>query len=77
MLIGIRNLTFITGCIQHGNSIRKLRAVQPQKPWDLALLGLLMIGSIRLGVAHSTACEEASLGAQLVRSEYLPPTVVG
>ena len=53
-LIGIGTFALIIACIQHWNYVRKLSAVQPNKPWDLALivacllalLGLLMSGSV-------------------------------
>jgi putative membrane protein len=53
-LIGIGTFALIIACIQHWRYVRKLGAVQPQKPWDLALivacllalLGLLMFGSV-------------------------------
>jgi inner membrane protein YidH len=56
-LIGIGTLALIVACIQHWKYVRKLGAVQPQKPWDLALivacllalLGLLMLGSVIFG----------------------------
>jgi putative membrane protein len=55
-LIGIGTFVLIAAGIQHWKYVRKLGAVQPQKPWDLALtvacllaiLGLLMFGSIIL-----------------------------
>jgi putative membrane protein len=55
-LIGIGTLALIIAGIQHWKYVRKLSAVQPQKPWDLALivacllalLGLVMFGSVIL-----------------------------
>jgi putative membrane protein len=53
-LIGIGTLVLILAGMQHWKYVRQLGAVQPQKPWDLALivacllalLGVLMFGSI-------------------------------
>ena len=53
-LIGIGTFALIIACVQHWKYVRKLSAIQPHKPWDLALivacllslLGLLMFGSI-------------------------------
>jgi putative membrane protein len=53
-LIGIGTFVLIVAGIQHWKYVRKLRVVQPNKAWDLALivasllalLGLLMFGSI-------------------------------
>ena len=53
-LIGVGTFALIIACIQHWKYVRRLSAVQPQKPWDLAfivacllaLLGILMFGSI-------------------------------
>lgn len=55
-LIGIGTFVLIVAGIQHWNYVRKLSAVQTQKRWDLAiivacllaLLGVLMFGSILL-----------------------------
>jgi putative membrane protein len=55
-LIGIGTFALIAACIQHWNYVRKLSAIQPSKPWDLAfivacllaLLGLLMFASVIL-----------------------------
>jgi putative membrane protein len=55
-LIGIGTLVLIFAGIQHWKYVRKLGAIQPSRPWDLALivacllalLGLLMFGSIVL-----------------------------
>ena len=56
MLVGIGTFAVIIACVQHWQYVRKLRPDQPYKPWDLAfivacliaLLGLLMFGSIIL-----------------------------
>jgi putative membrane protein len=56
VLVGIGTFAVIIACVQHWGYIRKLRPDQPYKPWDLtfivacliALLGLLMFGSIIL-----------------------------
>ena len=56
MLVGIGTFAVIIACVQHWQYITKLRPDQPYKPWDLAfivagliaLLGLLMFGSIIL-----------------------------
>ena len=55
-LVGIGTFAVIIACVQHWQYVRKLRPDQPYKPWDLAfivacliaLLGLLMFGSIIL-----------------------------
>jgi putative membrane protein len=55
-LVGIGTFAVIIACVQHWQYIAKLRPDQPYKPWDLtfivacliALLGLLMFGSIIL-----------------------------
>jgi putative membrane protein len=55
-LVGIGTFAVIIACVQHWQYIKKLRPDQPYKPWDLtfivacmiALLGLLMFGSIIL-----------------------------
>jgi hypothetical protein len=47
----------IVACVQHWQYVKKLRPEPPHKPWDLtfivacliAMLGLLMFGSTRLG----------------------------
>ncbi len=56
MLVGIGTFAVIIACVQHWQYVTKLRPDQPYKPWDLAfivacliaLLGLLMFGSIIL-----------------------------
>ena len=56
MLVGIGTFAVIIACVQHWQYITKLRPDKPYKPWDLAfivacliaLLGLLMFGSIIL-----------------------------
>ena len=56
MLVGIGTFAVIIACVQHWQYVGKLRPDQPYKPWDLAfivavliaLLGLLMFGSIVL-----------------------------
>jgi putative membrane protein len=56
MLVGIGTFAVIIACVQHWQYVKKLRPDQPYKPWDLAfivavliaLLGLLMFGSIIL-----------------------------
>ena len=56
MLVGIGTFAVIIACVQHWQYVGKLRPDQPYKPWDLAfivacliaLLGLLMFGSIIL-----------------------------
>jgi inner membrane protein YidH len=53
-LIGVGTFALIIASIQHRKYVRKLSAVQPQVPWDvaflvaclLALLGILMFGGI-------------------------------
>jgi inner membrane protein YidH len=53
-LVGVGTFALIMASIQHWKYVRKLSAVQPEKPWDLAflvacllaLLGLLMFGGI-------------------------------
>ena len=53
-LIGVGTFALIIASIQHWKYVRRLSSVQPQIPWDLAfivacllaLLGLLMFGSI-------------------------------
>ena len=53
-LIGVGTFALIMASIQHWKYVRKLSAVQPERPWDLAflvacllaLLGLLMFGGI-------------------------------
>jgi putative membrane protein len=55
-LIGIGTFALITACVQHWTYIRKLSPAHPYRPWDLtfivswliALLGLLIFGSIIL-----------------------------
>jgi putative membrane protein len=56
MLIGIGTFAVIVASVQHWTYVKKLRPDRPYKPWDLtfivacliALLGLLMFGSILL-----------------------------
>ena len=56
-LIGIGTFAIIVACVQHWQYVKRLSPDQPYKPWDLtfivasliALLGLLMFGSILLG----------------------------
>lgn len=55
-LIGIGTFALVAACVQHWRYVKKLTTAHPQKPWDLtfivacllALLGLLMFGSIIL-----------------------------
>jgi hypothetical protein len=55
-LTGIGTFALITACVQHWTYMRTLSPTHPFKPWDLtfivawliALLGLLMFGSILL-----------------------------
>jgi putative membrane protein len=56
LLTGIGTFALITACVQHWTYMRKLNPAHPYKPWDLtfivswliALLGLLIFGSIVL-----------------------------
>jgi uncharacterized membrane protein YidH (DUF202 family) len=55
-LIGIGTFVVITASLQHWKALKRPRSDQPCKPWDLALivacllalLGLLMFGSVIL-----------------------------
>jgi putative membrane protein len=57
-LIGIGTFAVIVASVQHWNYVKQLRPDRPYKPWDLAfivacliaLLGLLMFGSVLLRV---------------------------
>jgi putative membrane protein len=43
-LIGIGIFALIIACIQHWQFFKKLGAVQPYKPWDLAFIVAILIG---------------------------------
>jgi putative membrane protein len=55
-LIGIGTFAVIVACIKHWKYVKKLRPDRPYRPWDprftvaclIALLGVLMLGSILL-----------------------------
>ena len=61
-LIGIGTFALIAACIQHRNYVRKLGAVQPQKPWDLAFIVACLIGFLGLLVFVSIFLRAGPLG---------------
>ena len=61
-LISIGLFSLVIACLQHWNYVKKLKADQPYRPWDLGLVVAGLIGLLGLAMIVSIILRAGPLG---------------